>query len=180
MARGQRKIKPEFWVILVIIGFFVFALMANWWKTNAALGWVLLAVVVGGLGFAIYRFPGFRQRLFSVTKSAGERLVFEKVASDREPVPPKMRQQILDRARNRCENPDCKANVSPHIHHIDNDNAHNSPRNLVVLCPNCHKAAHDDLMTNSQLRNWVQRSWASYRRGQAATVRPQSTNEKAR
>jgi len=166
MAKEQRRIRPEFWFVLIFLGLLAYALIVDWWKEHAVSGWVILGIVVALLAFSLYRFPAFRGLFIRTAKKAGERVVYGngKEASGREPLPPDLREHILQRAHYRCENPDCKEHVKPEIHHIDGDNSHNSPRNLIALCPNCHTRAGNGVYTNSQLRNWVRRSWETYKR----------------
>jgi hypothetical protein len=165
MASGQRRIRIEFWAVLIFIALLAYALIADWWKEHAALGWVILGIVVALLAFSLYRFPAFRRWTFGAAKKAGESIVYETEASGREPMPKYTRMKILQRAKDRCENPDCRSDVPPHIHHIDNDSSNNNLRNLIALCPNCHAKAHRNEYSNSQLRNWVQRSWETFKRG---------------
>jgi hypothetical protein len=167
MPKGQRRIRPEFWAVLIFIALLAYALIADWWKEHAVLGWIIFGIIVAILAFSIYRFPAFRRLLFSTAKKAGESIVYEKEASGREPMPKYTRMKILQRARGRCENPDCRSDVRPHVHHIDGDNSNNNLRNLIALCPNCHTRAHHGVYSNSQLRNWVQRSWETFKRGRS-------------
>ncbi|MBN2238748.1 MAG: HNH endonuclease [Dehalococcoidales bacterium] len=164
MAKGKRKVKEGFWVVIAFIAIIVFALISSWWKENAVLGWVIVACIIIGFSFSMYRFPSFRAKVLGTAKSTSKNIIFEEEeAIAREPMPQKLRQQILNRADNRCENPECKARVRPHVHHIDGNNSHNVPRNLIALCPNCHTAAHHGQFSNSQLRNWVNTSWERYK-----------------
>jgi len=167
MAKGQRRIRPEFWFVLIFLALLAYALIADWWKGHAVLGWVIVGIVVAVLAFSLYRFPAFRGLFLRTAKKAGESIAYgnRKEASDREPLRPELREHILKRAGYKCENPDCKEHVKPEIHHIDGNNSHNNPRNLIALCPNCHDRAGDGVYTNSQLRNWVRRSWETYKRG---------------
>lgn len=165
MAKGQRRIRPEFWVVVIFIALLAYALIADWWKGHAVLGWIIVGIVVALLAFSLYRFPAFRGLLFRTAKKAGESIAYEPEVSGREPLPPDLREHILQRARYKCENPDCKSGVKPEIHHIDGNRNNNNPRNLIALCPNCHTRAGDGVYSNSQLRNWVRRSWETYKRG---------------
>ena len=166
MAKRKRRIREEFWVGLIFVALLAYALIADWWKEHSVLGWIIVGVIVAILAFSIYRFPAFRRLLFRTAKKAGESLVYDGTkASGREPLDPDLREHILQRAHYKCENPDCKEHVKPVIHHIDGNNSHNSPRNLIALCPNCHQRAHDGDFSFSQLRVWVQRSWAIHNRG---------------
>ena len=165
MPKGQRRIRTEFWAVLIFVALLAYALIAGWWKEHAVLGWIITGSIVAILAFSTYRFPAFRRLLFKTAKKAGESIMYEAAVSEREPMPKNIRSHILQRARNRCENPDCNSNVPPHIHHIDNDNSNNNLRNLIALCPNCHARAHRNEYSNSQLRNWGQRSWETFKRG---------------
>ena len=165
MAKRKRRTREEFWVGLIFVALLAYALIADWWKEHAVLGWTIVAVIVAMLVFSIYRFPAFRRWLFMGAKKAGQSIVYETEAPGREPLPSDLRERILKRAHHRCENPDCRAHINPHIHHIDCDNSNNRPRNLIALCPNCHTRAHHGVYSPSQLRNWVHSSWAIYKRG---------------
>jgi hypothetical protein len=153
------KIKQEFWIAAFIAAFIAYALLASWWKQNPVLGWIILIVLLAVFAFLFYRFASVRGWLKTKSKSVVEKVVFEKVASEREPLPAEMRSEILQRALNRCENEGCKESVKPHIHHIDMNNSHNNLSNLIALCPNCHQKAHDGKYTETQLRNWVRRDY---------------------
>jgi len=165
MPRPQRRIREEFWIGLIVVALLAYALIADWWRAHAVLGWTIVGTAVAFLAFSIYRFPPFRGWLFRGAKKAGETIVYGTKASAREPLPLDRRRAILQRARYRCENPGCKQNVRPHIHHIDLDNSDNNLRNLIALCPNCHQQAHDGDFSFSQLRDWAKRSRAIYTRG---------------
>jgi len=165
MAQRQRRIRIEFWVGVIVVALLAYALIADWWKEHSVLGWIIVGVILAILGFSIYRFPAFRGLLFRTAKKAGESIAYETAESGREPMPPYIRANILQRAEHRCENPDCRSNVRPEIHHIDGDRNNNRFRNLIALCPNCHTRAGHGEYSNSQLRNWVQRSWETSKRG---------------
>ena len=165
MPRRQRRTRPEFWFGLIFVALLAYALIADWWKEHAVLGWTIVGVVAATVAFCIYRLPGFRRWLFGGARKAGEAIVYETKASGREPLDSGLREHILQRASHKCENPDCRARARPVIHHIDGDNSHNSPRNLIALCPNCHQRSHDGDFSFSQLRVWVQTSWAAYQKG---------------
>jgi hypothetical protein len=164
MAKRQRRTREEFWIGLIVVALLAYAFTANWWKQHSALGWTIVAILIALLGFSIYRFPAFRRWLFMGAKKAGRSIMYETETSEREPLPPDLREHILKRAHYKCENPDCREHIKPHIHHIDCDNSNNRPGNLIALCPNCHTKAHHGVGSPSQLRNWVQRSWAIYKR----------------
>lgn len=165
MPKGQRRIRPEFWAGLIFVALLAYVLIADWWEEHAVLGWTIVGIIIAILAFSIYRFPAFRRLLFRTTKKAGESVMYETAISGREPMPAYVRTHILQRAYCKCENPDCKSDTKPEIHHIDGNRNNNNPRNLIALCPNCHTRAGDGVYSNSQLRNWVRRSWETFKRG---------------
>jgi len=164
MAKQRRRTKPGFWAGFIFLALLAYALIADWWKQNPALGWTITIAIVATFAFSIYRFPSFRRLLFRTTKTAGESMVYETAVSDREPMPKDTRMRILQRARNKCENPSCRSGVRPHVHHIDSDHRNNDLKNLIAICPNCHTKAHDGVYSPSQLRNWLRTSWETYKR----------------
>lgn len=167
MPRGKRRVKEGVWVAVAFFGLVVFALLADWWKENAAIGWTVIGVLSVLSAFFAYRYASFRGWLGRQVKSAAVKAVFEDVASDREPLPPDKRKEVLKRARYRCENESCSYKLKPHIHHIDGHHSHNYLPNLIALCPNCHQKAHDGVFTETQLGNWVRRDLKRLKSGRA-------------
>ncbi len=155
----RRSIREGFWFALIFIAIVIYALLADWWKENATLGWIILGILLAVLAFLLYRFASLRGWLRRQVKSVAQKAVFEEVASGREPLPQDKRNEVLKRASNRCENERCNQKVNPHIHHIDGNNSHNNLSNLIALCPNCHQKAHNGIFTESQLHNWVRRDF---------------------
>jgi 5-methylcytosine-specific restriction endonuclease McrA len=164
----RRSVKEGFWVVVVFVALLVFALLADWWKEHAAIGWAVVGVLLAVLAFLLYRFASLRGWLRRQVKTVAEKAVFEEVASEREPLPPGTRKEVLERARDRCENESCSQDARPHIHHIDGNNSNNRLANLIALCPNCHQRAHNGLFTESQLHNWVRRDWQRLKSKRAA------------
>ena len=154
MAKGKRRLKD--WVVFIgiFIAVIIFAFVLEWWQKHPAIAWTLLAVAVVILGFSLYRFQGFRQWVFKRSKDTGKKIVFTDEAPGREPIPPALYSRVMNQANNRCQNPDCRYQGKPQIHHIDQNNRNNSFWNLIALCPNCHNDAHRGKYTFSQLRNW--------------------------
>ena len=159
MANRRKKVKEEVWVGVIVGVIVVYALLADWWKTHAVLGWVILAITLAIAGYVFYRYASVRGWLGRQAKDVVQKVVFDKVASDREPLPQATRAEILKRAQNRCEYELCHNTGKPHIHHIDMDNSNNRLVNLIGLCPNCHQKAHDGKFSQSQLFNWARRDY---------------------
>lgn len=159
MSKRNRRVRGELWIILMFIALVTYALIADWWEQNSVLGWVIIGVLVVVAAFLIYRFASIRGWLGRQVKTAAEKAIYEPKASPREPLPRGKREEVLERALNRCENDSCNQRVKPVIHHIDGNNSHNQLSNLIALCPNCHQEAHDGVFTERQLRNWVKRDY---------------------
>jgi 5-methylcytosine-specific restriction endonuclease McrA len=159
MPRRRRQIKEEvwFWVIFAVI--VIYALLAEWWKEHAVIGWTILVILIAAGIFALYRYASVRGWIKRQVKETVEKTIFEETATGREPLPQNTREEVLKRARNRCENEQCNYRGKPHIHHIDNNNSNNNLSNLIALCPNCHQKAHDGVFTETQLINWVRRDY---------------------
>ncbi|MFC2006607.1 HNH endonuclease [Chloroflexota bacterium] len=166
----RRSVKQGFWFAPIVTAIFIYALLADWWKENTTLGWIILGVLAVIIAFLLYRFAKLRGWIGTTVKSAAEKIVFEKVASEREPLPSDTRGGILRRARNRCENERCNQGVRPHIHHIDGNNSNNRLSNLIAVCPNCHQKAHDGVFTVSQLYNWARRDFQRQKSRRARSV----------
>ncbi len=167
MPKSRRKVKNEFWIALAVVAIIVYALLADWWKENAILGWIILTILLSVAVFFLYRFVSLRGWLSRQVKDTVQKAVFDEVASAREPLPQDTRTEVLKRAHSRCENESCNFKDKPHIHHIDMDNSNNRLSNLIALCPNCHQKAHAGVFTESQLINWVRRDFRRLRAGRA-------------
>ncbi|WP_148184968.1 HNH endonuclease signature motif containing protein [Dehalococcoides mccartyi] len=160
MQTKSRKLKEDFWFWAIFIALVLFALISDWWKTNATLGWTIILVVSAIIIFVFIRFRSVRSKAGQVVKSTAEKIIYDSTEIHRrEPVPNKMRKRVLERAENRCENHDCNYTGIPEIHHIDDNNSNNDPRNLIALCRNCHGDAHHGNIIASQCRNWVKRDY---------------------
>ncbi|MFC1955778.1 HNH endonuclease [Chloroflexota bacterium] len=159
MPNPRRKVKDEFWFGAIFIALIVYALLAEWWKEHSVLGWIILGVLVAVAGYILYRYASLRGWLGRQVKDTVQKAVFEKVASDREPLTQYERNAVLRRAQYKCENERCNFQGKPHIHHIDANNQNNKLGNLIALCPNCHQKAHDGKFTESQLFNWARRDY---------------------
>ena len=159
MPNPRKKIRQEVWIWSIVGAIFIYALLVDWWKQNVVLGSIILVILIAIGIFLLYRYATLRGWLGRQVKNTVSKVVFEKVASEREPLPIATREEVLERARSRCENEQCNYNGKPHIHHIDANNSHNNLGNLVALCPNCHQKAHEGILVESQLINWVRRDY---------------------
>lgn len=54
----------------------------------------------------------------------------------------------------RCENPYCNHTEFLDVHHIVDDGS-NALDNLIVLCPRCNAAAHNNEITKEELQSWL-------------------------
>lgn len=66
--------------------------------------------------------------------------------------------KIKDTLGNKCEMSNCTSKCYE-VHHIKpvSRNGGNSKGNLIVLCANCHRDAHDGIIPQSKLKAVVQR-----------------------
>ena len=161
MPNPRRKVKDDFWVGAIVAVIIVYALLASWWKEHAVLGWIILAVLLAVAVYILYRYASLRGWLGRQVKDTVQKVVYEEVASEREPLSQYERAAVLRRSQSRCENESCKYQGKPHIHHIDMNNSNNNLANLIALCPSCHQQAHDGKFTQSQLFNWARRDYKS-------------------
>jgi hypothetical protein len=154
MAKGKKRLRDEVVVAVIVMAIILFAIIVGWWEKHAVIGWTVLGVVVIAFGFSLYRFERFRTWVFKKSKSTGEKIVFTDEAPGREQIPQNLYSKIMNHANNRCQNPDCRFQGKPQIHHINQNNRDNRMWNLIALCPNCHAEAHHGKYSFSQLRNW--------------------------
>ena len=143
MANSRKKVKDGVWIGGALGTLILYALLADWWKTHAVLGWIILIVLLGIVGYVLYKYAEVCGWLGHQVKETISGVVFEKTASEREPLPKALRAEVLRRAQF-----DVKMN-----------NSHNNKDNLIALCPNCHQRAHNGELSESQLINWVRRDF---------------------
>jgi len=169
MATRRRRISAEAWAVFAVLVLTAIALIGDWWKGHAVLGWVIFGVIVAALGFCLYRFRGFRARLFGRLKAPFDRLINEPTERD-EPTTtgtrvisvPALTQAERDvfiyYTGNRCEHPDCAERNVHEVHHIKprEEGGRNSVWNLIVLCPNHHTLAQKGVPARSTQHLWVE------------------------
>ena len=162
MVQRQRRIRVEFWAGLIFVALLAYALLADWWKEHAVLGRVIFGIAVAALAFSLWKSQRFRSFVFGTMKKVGEGVVYQPTepagTSGRDPLPTELREYILGRADNRCENPNCRKRVPLKIHHIDGNHNHNAAKNLIALCGTCHDMAEIREYPPHQLRSWVWKS----------------------
>jgi hypothetical protein len=62
---------------------------------------------------------------------------------ERAPISQKMKHELENRAKNHCEKCGMSfTSIRPDIHHKNHDPSDNRKRNLIILCPNCHRRTH--------------------------------------
>lgn len=62
--------------------------------------------------------------------------------------------QFMNAVWYRCENPYCNHTEFLDVHHIVDDGSNNL-NNLIVLCPRCNTAAHNNEITVEELKSWL-------------------------
>lgn len=73
--------------------------------------------------------------------------------ASRPPIPAELKRQVLLEAGHRCAIPSCKQPVTD-IHHIIpwKDCSEHNFDNLIAICPNCHRLAHEGKIDKKSLR----------------------------
>lgn len=75
---------------------------------------------------------------------------------ERVPIPPSVREHVLNRAMDSCQR--C-GRFGKDIHHIDSDPSNNNTDNLIYLCPTCHDEADRGHPSKERLRQIAQNSY---------------------
>jgi len=98
MPKPRKKIKNEIWFGVIVGAIVVYALLAEWWQQNAVLGWIILGILIAIGIFVLYRYARLRGWLGRQVKDTVQKVVFDKVASAREPLSPYERDEVLRRS----------------------------------------------------------------------------------
>lgn len=149
-----------FGVALLLVGCFI--LYSFWEAGNNLL--LLFGVGFAGGGLIILSYGGYllktegwREAWDFLATPADEKGGSSSDESDQEKTPrapESLRNELFfERANRRCEY--CGGEVDqPDVHHIKprSEGGPNTPSNLIVLCPNCHRKADNGLISQSKLR----------------------------
>jgi hypothetical protein len=75
------------------------------------------------------------------------------MAESRKKIPADIRRAVLIEASHRCAIPRCQNSANIDLHHIDpwGKCKEHKAENLIVLCPNCHRLAHDGSIDKKSL-----------------------------
>jgi len=156
------------------VGVVFIVLVGEQWGRHP-LAWSLSVVGVAAvLTFVFIRFPDFRASTWHTTKAAAGALaffiasLFESVGAQRKErtgIPSHIKKAVARRARRRCENPQCWERDVHDYHHINENPSDHRPRNLIYLCPTCHRKAGNGVFTRTELRAWVTSDSAARRGG---------------
>lgn len=67
------------------------------------------------------------------------------------------RAQLIDAVGGRCENRNCRNELTLEVHHIEPraQGGSNKLNNLIVLCASCHNLADKGEPSKAQLREWI-------------------------
>lgn len=130
-------------------------------------------LVIGSIAYLIYR----KRRVTQFTMSAMEANepseasseppvatqetseVMSPVVSDISSLPESAKWDLMNAVWYRCENPYCNYTQFLDVHHIvsEVEGGSNALSNLIVLCPRCHAAAHNNEIPLAVLRAWVEK-----------------------
>lgn len=173
MADRRRRIRPGFWIGLAFIALLAYALIADWWKDNPALGRVIVGVVVGLFVLSLVLFRAFREWFLRKIKRAFGGLVYEDeeepsvvseaIRGPSKPTPPQdltsdEKNLFIHKMGNVCENPTCGRTGILEVHHVRprREGGKNKVWNLLVLCGSCHNEADKGIPPRPRQRQWVQ------------------------
>ncbi|MDP6043881.1 MAG: HNH endonuclease signature motif containing protein [Dehalococcoidales bacterium] len=135
------------WVFPSVASVVLLGLISTWWEGNPIWWGLGTALVVAGIGFALIKYPAFRQMAWSVFKTAGKNLSEsgeEQARRIRAHIPSEVSRRIEKRARGVCEHLDpdrCRWKDGLEFHHIDGDSSNSRYSNLILLCRNHHNRA---------------------------------------
>lgn len=150
----------SFGVALLLTGCFI--IYSFWEAGNNLLLLFGVGLAGGGLlilsyGGYLLRTEGWREAWDFLATPTEEKDGSSNTGFDQEKTPPppeSLRNELFfERADRRCEY--CGDEVDqPDIHHIKprSDGGPNTPSNLIVLCPNCHRKADNGLISQSKLK----------------------------
>lgn len=149
-----------FGVALILTGCFI--LYSFWGAGNNLLFLFGVGFAGGGLlilsyGGYLLKTEGWQEAWDFLATSADEKGSSSSDESDSvktPPAPESLRNELFfERANRRCEY--CEDEVDqPDVHHIQprREGGPNTPSNLIVLCPNCHRKADNGLISQSKLK----------------------------
>ncbi len=136
---------------------------------------ILVIVVIGSAAYLIYRkrlvkLPQrFESRTSEMAPESGVSNMTpgheaapetEKVAhpiAEYSTLPENAKLNLMNAVWYRCENPNCNYTQFLDVHHIvaEIEGGSNKLNNLIVLCPRCHAAAHNNEITEEELESWL-------------------------
>jgi len=95
----------------------------------------------------------------------GENTAKSNAKTMRSALTPAMKYKIKEALGNKCEMPNCTSKCYE-VHHIKpvSCNGGNSKGNLIGLCANCHRDAHDGVIPQSKLKAVVRRRSANQKK----------------
>jgi len=161
MANKKKSVIP--WFLILFVGIVIWAILADYSKDNPLVFWPVAFCLMGGAGYALYRFPELRGKFWGATKFVAKDLAYS-VNDIKEDSPPKrpisewMKKVVEARANGKCENPDCpdrRETLFPWIHHIDGNPEHHIVTNLAFLCRNCSAKADHGAYRKETVRRWT-------------------------
>ena len=88
MANPRKRVKGKF-ARIIVGAIIIYFLLGSWWYTNAVLAWIFLVILVAIAGYVQYKYAPWRGWLGNKDKNTLGQVVFEKVASEKEPLSPK-------------------------------------------------------------------------------------------
>lgn len=132
-------------------------------SSSFLLGVTFVIVGIGGISwtYLIYRSDGISEATSFLisTDDSDTTETFDNSSEKTPPVPEKLKGDLIfGRANQRCEWCE-KTTDTPEVHHIEprSEGGPNTRRNLIVLCPDCHRKADNGTPSKTKLKQKVKR-----------------------
>ncbi len=160
MAGGYDKLSRlvKILIAISIVGVLIWTLVP---KEMLYLSIGIAVVVIGMVSYLVYRKRGIgpfkqlgKKALNKITEEEKQtQMTIDKVS----PLSENERAKLINAVGNRCENPTCRHRYSLDVHHIKPkaEGGTNNLKNLIVLCPNCHRDAGRGAYSRAQLKEWI-------------------------
>jgi len=113
---------------------------------------VVSVIIVSILVVVIYK--KIRKASLSVEQRTDMENIEVDNTSRRTAIPQNMRQEVYTRAHHCCQYPECQLRDNLMIHHIDKNPSNHALENLIILCPNHHKSADNNIYRKESLHEW--------------------------
>jgi hypothetical protein len=159
MSRRRHKDKVVLlffvFILLIIIGVIVqryaFPKIDTILSNNT---WIVILLGVLGIGIIVFLLYKVVKRIITWFKSL---FGVKGTKGHRTSIPTSVEKNVLARAHHCCQYPFCWHHDNLQIHHIDKNPSNHGYYNLIVLCPNHHSQAGNNMFRKDSLTDWCQK-----------------------